>query len=601
MPTPIPTPTPIPIPTPTPIPISRRWRPTLTVLACSLTALLFTSSRLAAHDFPPTVADGAGLVEVYADDRFFEGPTWHAASGALYFTAFGGDNQQLLRLDRPGVVSVVADRTEGVNGTYLSRSGTILAAQAYGHRVLEYVIPEGGDGVAGTTSRVLLADDSLNQPNDICESVLGDVFFSDPDFAKRERSAVYRLDGDGTAHRVLSDMPVPNGLLTSNDGTRLYVADSHLKHWREYPILRDGSVGPGRVFFDPDVEDRSDPDGMSADREGNLYLTGRGGVWCVDPAGEALGFIPVPEFCSNVTFGGDDGKTLYLTCKGKVYSLRMKVQGAQFGADDPFALGRDSRRQPGVPRGGVTRHVWKSEIFEGTIREYWIYVPAQYDGETPANVMVFQDGHAYVSEYGDFRVPVVLDNLIHRGAIPVTVAILINPGHRPPPGEEGFPENRWRSSNRSVEYDTLDDRYARFLIEEILPEVGSRYRLTDDPDRRAICGISSGGICAFTVAWERPDAFRRVVSHVGSFTNIRGGHVYPALIRKSEKRPIRVFLQAGSADLDNRHGNWWLANLQMESALEFAGYDFKFAGGDGAHNGRHGGAILPETLEWLWR
>ena len=135
----------------------------------------------------------------------------------------------------------------------------------------------------------------------------------------------------------------------------------------------------------------------------------------------------------------------------------------------------------------------------------------------------------------------------------------------------------------------------------MIPEVGKQYNLADDPKMRAICGISSGGICSFTAAWQRPDYFHKVLSHVGSFTDIRGGHVYPTLIRKSSKRDIRVFLQDGSNDLNIQWGNWWLSNLQMESALKFRGYDCKFVGGDGGHDGKHGGAILPDSLEWLWR
>jgi enterochelin esterase-like enzyme len=147
----------------------------------------------------------------------------------------------------------------------------------------------------------------------------------------------------------------------------------------------------------------------------------------------------------------------------------------------------------------------------------------------------------------------------------------------------------------------LSDQYTRFLLEEILPEVGSKYLLTNDPEGRAICGISSGGICSWTVAWERPDKFRKVLTHVGSFTNIRGGHVYPVLIRKGPSRPIRIFLQDGSHDLDNTFGNWPLANQEMAAALKFAHYDYQFVLGDGAHNGKHGGAILPDSLRWLWR
>lgn len=266
--------------------------------------------------------------------------------------------------------------------------------------------------------------------------------------------------------------------------------------------------------------------------------------------------------------------------------------------DSQYQLGPDSQRKEGVPQGTVIQHTFAdSKIFSGTSREYYIYVPQQYDPQTPAKVMVFQDGHAYVNETGQFRVPVVFDNLIHAGEMPVVIGIFINPGHR---GDSKI-ESPWRSNNRSVEYDTLSDDYARFLLEEMLPLVGQEYNLSQKAEDRAICGISSGGICAFTVAWQRPDAFSKVLSHIGSFTNIRGGHVYPALIRKTERKPIRVFLQDGENDLDNQHGNWWLSNLQMEKALAFKEYDYKFVGGVGAHNGTHGGAILPDSLRWLWR
>lgn len=265
-------------------------------------------------------------------------------------------------------------------------------------------------------------------------------------------------------------------------------------------------------------------------------------------------------------------------------------------AADDYQLGPDSQEQPGVPKGKVTKHTWKSEIFPSTVRDYWVYVPAQYDPKTPAAVMVFQDGGGYVDEKRQFRVPTVFDNLIARKEMPVTIGIFINPGNIP----AADPKQKARS-NRSFEYDTLSDQYARFLEKEILPEVGKQYNLTKDPEKRAICGISSGGICAFTVAWERPDLFRKVLSHVGSFTNIRGGDVYPGLIRKTEKKPIRVFLQDGSGDLDNLHGNWPLANQQMAAALKFMKYDYQFVFGDGGHNGKHGGAILPDSLRWLWR
>ncbi len=261
-----------------------------------------------------------------------------------------------------------------------------------------------------------------------------------------------------------------------------------------------------------------------------------------------------------------------------------------------YPLGPDSQRQEGVPKGTVTKWSWKSAVFARTERECWTYVPAQYDKDKPAAVMVFQDGASYVNETGQQRVPIVFDNLIHKKKMPVTIGIFIQPGTFPPEKEGAKGQ-----SNRSFEYDTLSDQYARFLLEEILPEVGKSYNISKDPRDRAVCGISSGGICAFTVAWERPDQFGRVLSHVGSFTNIRGGHNYEALIRKTKPaKPIKVFLQDGSNDLDNMHGNWPLANQQMAAALKFAKYDYKFVYGEGMHSHVHGGSILPDSLEWLW-
>jgi enterochelin esterase-like enzyme len=263
--------------------------------------------------------------------------------------------------------------------------------------------------------------------------------------------------------------------------------------------------------------------------------------------------------------------------------------------EETYELGPDSQRQEGVPQGSVTEHVWESQIFEDTRRNYWVYVPAQYDPQQGAALMVFQDGHAYLKEDGHFRVPIVFDNLIAQGAMPATIGLFINPGH------EGDIEQPFSASNRSFEYDALSDQYARFLAEEMIPELSKTYTLIDDAKMRAICGLSSGGICAFTAAWQRPDLFHKVLSHIGSFTDIRGGHVYPSLIRKWAKRDIRVFLQDGSNDLNRPAGNWWLSNLQMESALAFRDYDYRFVGGTGAHDGQHGGAILPDSLRWLWR
>ena len=266
-----------------------------------------------------------------------------------------------------------------------------------------------------------------------------------------------------------------------------------------------------------------------------------------------------------------------------------------FGADD-YTLGPDSKLQPGVPQGVITHATWTSKIFPDTTRDYWVYVPHQYEAGKATAVMVFQDGKSYMDTNGSFRVPTVFDNLIHKKEMPVTIAIFIHPGEIPATS----PDQKARS-NRSFEYDSLGNQYTRFLLEELLPEVGKQYTLSQDPAVRAICGISSGGICAWTVAWERPDQFSKVISHVGSFTNIRGGHVYPALIRKTEHKAIRVHLQDGTKDLDNLFGNWPLANQEMAAALKFSGYDYRFELGDGGHNGKHGGAILPDAMRWLWR
>lgn len=272
--------------------------------------------------------------------------------------------------------------------------------------------------------------------------------------------------------------------------------------------------------------------------------------------------------------------------------------------DEQYKLGPDSQPQPGVPEGKVTEHDWNdSKVFPGTTRKYWVYVPAQYDGTKPACLMVFQDGGGYVKRDGSWRVPVVFDNLIAKKEMPVTVGVFINPGIKPPPAGQPTksPDGKPLGSNRSVEYDSLGDTYARFLLEEILPEVGKTVKLTTDPNGRAIAGSSSGGICAFTVAWEKPDQFRKVFSTIGSFTNIRGGNAYPEMVRSAPKKPIRVFQQDGRNDIVNQFGSWPEANKAMAAALDEKGYDHKFVVGEGTHNPRHGASILPEAMRWLWR
>jgi enterochelin esterase family protein len=268
-------------------------------------------------------------------------------------------------------------------------------------------------------------------------------------------------------------------------------------------------------------------------------------------------------------------------------------------------------------------HEFHSRIIAGTVRRYWVFVPIQYTGEKPASVLVFQDGQRATNPRGALRVPEVMSRLIDRGEMPVTIGIFVTPGQL----GATYPDTLGMDNpdHRAAEYDALDDTYARFVIEELLPEVGTHYRLTDDPSQRAIGGTSSGAICAFTVAWQRPDAFRKVISLIGSYVSIGfrpaqdgaplvpGGDLYPALIRKSAIRPMRIFLQDGANDLNNEHGNWFLANQQMLSAFEWANaeadrrntpgprYDVAHLWGSGGHSDDEGGALLPDILRWLWR
>jgi len=267
-------------------------------------------------------------------------------------------------------------------------------------------------------------------------------------------------------------------------------------------------------------------------------------------------------------------------------------------ADEPYTLGADSQPQDGVPQGKVEQFTWTSKIFHGSTRDCWIYIPAQYEPKKPACVMVFQDGGGFQNPKGAWRVPVVFDNLINKKEMPVTIGIFVNPGVIPPPSgaKEALPR-----INRSFEYDSATDQYARFLIDEILPEVGKKYNLARDANSRAICGSSSGASCAFTVAWQRPDHFSRVASFVGSFTNLRGDNYYTDVVRKTEPKPIRVYLQDGKKDLSNFAGSWVNANKDLADALEFAGYDYQYVLGEEAHNPKHGGAIFPDVVRWIWR
>ena len=279
-------------------------------------------------------------------------------------------------------------------------------------------------------------------------------------------------------------------------------------------------------------------------------------------------------------------------------NIPAKDKWSYVHADDvvnAYSLGPDSKLQDGVPQGSVHNfHHTDTGVYAGNQRDVSIYVPAQHDTVRPANIIVFLDGQDYLGD--KVNAATVLDNLIDRGEIPITVGLFVGPGDRGP----DYPVFGGHD-NRSIEYDSTDGAFADFLTGEIFPLVDDFASITLDPRGRAICGISSGGNAAFTAAWNRPDQFGNVISHCGSFLNIRGGHNYPSAIRRSPRKPIRVWHQTGERDLDIILGNIIIANQDMASALEYRRYDTNFVFGTGGHSLRHGGAMFPETLRWIWR
>lgn len=264
-------------------------------------------------------------------------------------------------------------------------------------------------------------------------------------------------------------------------------------------------------------------------------------------------------------------------------------KAAREAEDPPLPL--EAQTQSGVSAGTLEkrRHTG-TRVYSGVARDYWVYVPAQQADEMA--LLVVQDARLYLAD--TFKLPAMLDALIAAGDIPPTVAVLVEPGDLP-----DAPENS--RGNRSLEYDSLNDVYPDFLVNELLSEALAGLSVSADPAKRIVCGMSSGGICSFNIAWERADSFARVISHCGSFTNIRGGNAYAARVRDGRGRPLRVFLQSGAADLDRREGNWPAANFDMATALAFRNYDYRFEFGLGAHDLRHGAATMPATLRWIWR
>jgi sugar lactone lactonase YvrE len=375
-----------------------------TLLVSLLSALLVVRGGPLGQDpsLPATVATGAKLEIVYDESasqkRFFEGPSYDPKDHCLYFTAFGAGNSQILKLDGAGQVTVFMDKTSGINGTFMSRRGGLLGCQGEASKVLRIAIEEGKQGDA----QVLAQDfDGKNfvAPNDIAEDCRGGFYFTDPDFREKAASAVYYVSPEGVVKPVVRDMKVPNGVYVAKGGKFLYVSDSDALHIRVYPInpfTGEVDQSQGKVFFDPKTENKNAPDGMTMDERGNMYFTGRGGVWCVDPAGSQLGFIPVPEFVSNCSFGGRDGRTLFLTCQNRVYSLAMNLRGwelasrHEFRGDEPLQFKTivvdKAFRSEGVAVADVNKD-GKLDILASDVwyeAPYWkmheIREPAVYDG-----------------------------------------------------------------------------------------------------------------------------------------------------------------------------------------------------------------------------
>jgi enterochelin esterase-like enzyme len=274
-----------------------------------------------------------------------------------------------------------------------------------------------------------------------------------------------------------------------------------------------------------------------------------------------------------------------------------------------YRLGPDSLPQDGVPKGEIRGpFVIPSKVYPGTQHTYWIYVPAQYDPAAPASLMIFQDGQAFKDENGDVHAQNVMDNLIYRREIPVMIGVFIDPGRTPQQPEPTLANWGDRDTNRPTEYNTPDDKYARVIVDELMPVVYKEYNISKDPEQHGIGGASSGAIAAFGVAWERPDDFRKVLSIVGSFVNIRGGQVYADRVLQSERKPLRVFLCDGRNDNRGiRNGvydqtrDWFFQNVRLMKALTEKGYDVNYTWGMNRHGQKMGGEILPSMMRWLWR
>jgi gluconolactonase len=473
-------------------------------------------------DVPATVAQGAQWEEIYSAKKFFEGPTWDEAGQCLWFTAFGkeeSDTSIMVWSAKDGKTQLWVDKTEGVNGTFLGPNGALLGAQAFGHRIVEYIPQSDGQP---SKPKVWMEDSTLHQPNDLALAQDGTLYFSDPDFAGKKKGAIYRLVAGGRPEALPCDLVLPNGIEISADGKTLIVSDSDTKRWYEFDLACGKEVSeikPARVFFDPQVDDSKVPegglpDGLCLDEKGNWYLTGRGGVWCVNPKGEALGFLALPEFVSNVCFGGEDGRTLFATGQGKVWRLRMNVKGHRLKPLNTWNHA-DEPRNP-----LLTHHVYRSESMKTDVG-YTIWLPPGYENSTERYPVLFWLHGLGGTENGGKYPVETLAQLVKEVKMPPTILVQANGGAM------------------SVYADSFDGRWMSetTIIRELIPHIDSTYRTRANREGRAIQGMSMGGEGSLRFALKYPELFSSVVAYAG-------GYVSPQVLQRYRPSIYREMFDA---------------------------------------------------------
>ncbi len=496
--------------------------------------VLFTECAFAV--VPPTVAEGGTFEAIYRAPRFFEGPTWDSAGKRLLFTSFGkaeSDTAILAWSAADGKTSTWADKTQGVNGTCLGPDGTLLGAQAFGHRLLEFV--PGADGPASV--RTWLVEPGLNQPNDVSMHQDGFVYFSDPDFKHRKKGAVYRFVKGGVREALPGELVLPNGVDISADGKLLVVSDSATKRWYAYDLKPGQPVSeikPPRVFFDPPAEDskapgEGTPDGITLDEQGHFYLTGHGGIWCVNRAGKELGFLPLPEFVSNVCFGGPEGKWLFATCQDVVYRLRMKVGGVSV---QPLNIWNNSA----APRNPLlTHHTYRSAAMKTDVG-FTVWLPPQYARAPTRRFPVLYWLHGLGGSENGGRYPVeALAEGVAKGTLPPMILVQPNGGAR------------------SVYADSFDGRWLAetTIIRELIPHIDATFRTVANRDGRAIQGMSMGGEGAMRFAVKHPELFSSVVAYAGGF-------VSPAVLQQYRPRIYQEMFDGDPGRYDRFLTQTWI-------------------------------------------